>query len=122
MLPEDQRETVLKTTAVVAEQLQQHYPNLTSDMIQAIVAYTMELIPEEVSVYWTCNAALRAQNRSGVKQWVNYIALLLTALSRLPSTPQLVVYRGYRKAHTELGKQFVKGGTVVFSGFTSAAT
>lgn len=122
VLPADQVGPVLLTTKLAAEQqLATQYPDLTCDMIQAIIAYTMELVPEEASVYWACNGALRAKDRSSVQGWVNYIYLLLTALSRLPPAPTLVVYRGYRKAHTELGKHFIKGGTVVFSGFTSAA-
>jgi hypothetical protein len=122
LLPADQITSVLQTSKFHAQQqLANQYEELTTDMKQALVVYTMELVPEEASVYWACNGALRAKDRSSVQVWVNYIYLLLTALKRLPPAPTLVVYRGYRKAYTELGKNFVKGGTVVFSGFTSAA-
>ena len=73
------------------------YPadGLTIDESAAIMLYTMEWEPNNQCLYFALNAALRAADRHNLKPWFSYLKLMLTGLSRLPSTER-TVYRGVR--------------------------
>ena len=88
---------------------------LTRDESNSIRLYTLEWQPSEYSLFYILNKALRSTNRQLLKPWLLYLRLILTALSRLPST-QLIVYRGI---NMDLTKQYPIGATIVWHGFSS---
>ena len=91
---------------------------LTPDESASIILYSMEWEPNEECLYFALNACLRAEDRGKLKPWFLYLKLILTALSKLPST-RLSVYRGVKMDLSELypvGKIFVWWG---FSSCTS---
>ena len=88
---------------------------LTRDESNSIRLYTLEWQPSEYSLFYILNKALRSTNRQLLKPWLLYLRLILTALSRLPST-HLIVYRGI---NMDLTKQYPVGATIIWHGFSS---
>ena len=113
-----------KTHKKVKKMATQHpeYAGVPDHLKAAIVLYTMENVPSEASPYYLVNAALRAKEREKVKPWRDYIWLLLHALRRLPAAPTTKVFRGMKRAVTELGPDYANGEEFVWSGFSSTAT
>ena len=89
--------------------------NLTCDESSAIILYSMQWEPADKCLFAVLNSALRDENRNRLKPWFRYLKLLLTALGRLPSTPQ-VVYRGVKR---DLRQDYQKGKAVIWWGFSS---
>lgn len=88
---------------------------LTIDQSAAITLYSMEWLPQEKCLYFVLNAALRDENRQRLKPWFLYLKLFLVALSRLPPIHR-TVYRGIKR---DLRKDYKKGQTVLWWGFSS---
>ena len=87
---------------------------LSVDEIAAINLYTQD------AVYPTLNEHLRAQDREELKPFFPYLALLLTALMKLPSVPKCVVYRGVKGV--DLRSLHPIEETVVWFNFSSCTT
>ena len=87
-----------------AQELEEECPSLTEDERAMITLYTMELNPKEGSIYFAMNQALRERDREAVKIWKEAIWLLLTAMKKLPRVEEKTLYRGVRKASSELGE------------------
>jgi hypothetical protein len=92
---------------------------LTQNESAAIMLYTMSWDPLEQCLYHVLNVTLRSTGRKQLEPWFLYLKLLLTALSKLPSTGSRTVYRGIKR---DFSKQYFKGDTVVWWGFTSCTT
>jgi hypothetical protein len=88
---------------------------LTVDESAAIMLYTMNWKPREECLHVVLNAVMRNEDRSKLVPWHSYLKLLLTALGRLPSVQQ-TVYRGTRQ---EIQKNYAKGRSFVWWGFSS---
>ena len=88
---------------------------LTRDQSAAIILYSMEWSQAADSLYAVLNKTLRDENRNRLKPWFLYLKLLLTALGRLPSSPQ-IVFRGVKD---NLSKDYQKGCTVIWWRFSS---
>merc|ERR1740121_1972536 len=115
------RKSLLNTCRVKAKKLAKK-TGLSEPQIGALVGYSAELQPPSDSPYWECNGALRSQDRTEVAPWRFFIWLLLSGLSRLPPAPFDSLWRGYKKSVQDLGENFESGATLIFSGFTSAAS
>jgi hypothetical protein len=89
--------------------------DLTVDQSASIILYSMEWVPQEKCLYFVLNATLRDENRQKLKPWFLYLKLFLTALSHLPST-QCTLYRGIKG---DVRKDYQKGKTIVWWGFSS---
>ena len=71
-----------------------HDHNLSHDEVLSIQLYTLEWTPREKSFYFLVNTALRSENREQLQPWLPYLRLLMNALSKLPSNPHQIAYRG----------------------------
>ncbi|CAF1209362.1 unnamed protein product [Adineta steineri] len=91
---------------------------LTQDESASIMLYSMDWEPSDECLYAVLNKSLRSENRTQLKPWFSYLKLLLTALSRLPSE-RMTVYRGVR---LDLSREYQKGATVLWWGFSSCTT
>ena len=97
------------------------YKDLSEDERAALTLYTMESYPKEKSVYFLVNAALRAQDRGGVRPYRDYIWLLMHALRRLPPSPATIAHRGMKCALSALGDYDPKT-EVSWGAFSSVTT
>ncbi|CAF4331828.1 unnamed protein product, partial [Adineta steineri] len=88
---------------------------LTTDQSAAIRLYSMEWEPQNKCLYFVLNATLRDENRQKLKPWFRYLKLLLTALSRLPSSHR-TVYRGVKR---DLRSEYRREQMVYWWGFSS---
>ena len=82
---------------------------LTVDESASIAVLTMEWYPEENSVGYCLNTALRAENHEQLKPWFPYLKLLFHAVSKLPKVSHLL-YRGYSGNNAneyQEGREFV---------------
>jgi hypothetical protein len=70
---------------------------------------------EQKCLYFVLNAMLRDENRQKMKPWFSYLKLFLTGLSRLPPVHR-TVYRGIRG---DMRKDYKKGQTIIWWGFSS---
>lgn len=68
--------------------------NLSHDEVVSIQLYTLEWTPKEKSFYFLVNTTLRSENREQLQPWLPYLRLLMNALSKLPSNPHQIAYRG----------------------------
>ncbi|CAF3670191.1 unnamed protein product [Rotaria sp. Silwood1] len=71
------------------------------------------------SLYSILNETLRVADREQLRPWFKYLKLILTALVKIPSTPQETVWRGIRK---DLSSEFPRGTPVIWWGFSSCTT
>lgn len=94
------------------------YPKdgLTEDESASIMLYSMGWKPYAQCLYFALNATLRSQDRGKLEPWFLYLKLFLTALSRLPLSPHMHVYRGVA---LDLSQYYKRGETVVWWGFSS---
>ena len=67
------------------------------------------------------NSALRAVDRSAVRQWRDYVWLLMHGLKKLPPATGDMVYRAIKKAPSELGESYKTGEEFQCAAFTSTA-
>ena len=81
----------------------------------------MESYPREKSVYFLVNAALRAQDRGGVRPYRDYIWLLMHALRRLPPSPATIAHRSMKCALSALG-DYAPKTEVSWGAFSSVST
>jgi hypothetical protein len=88
---------------------------LTFDESASIMIYTMEWEPRDGCLYVVLNRTLRAENRSQLKPWFLYLKLIITALSKLPSS-HCTIYRGIRGNFSD---RYNNGRTFVWWGFSS---
>ncbi|CAF3994132.1 unnamed protein product, partial [Rotaria sp. Silwood1] len=93
--------------------------NLTPDESASIMLYSMGWEPLDECLYFALNSALRSTNRAKLKPWFLFLRLFLTALFRLAPIPHLTVFRGVK---LDLSRQFEKGETIVWWGFSSCTT
>ena len=100
--------TVKQNCAVPAD-------GLTTDQSASIMLYTLEWTPREHSFYIIFNKALRAEDRTKLKPWFSYLKLLVTSLSKLPSTVG-TFYRGIKQ---DLHGIYPEGSNFVWWGFSS---
>lgn len=91
---------------------------LTTDQSASIMLYTLEWTPRERSFYIVFNKILRTEDRNKLKPWFLYLRLLVTSLSKLPST-HCTVYRGVKQ---DLHGCYLEGSTLVWWGFSSCTT
>ena len=91
---------------------------VTPDQSASIMLYTMGWFPSEDSLCFILNERLRSAERCALKQWFLFLKLLLSALSRLPSTTD-TVYRGIR---LDLHHHYPTNSTLVWWGFSSCTT
>ena len=96
-----------------AMQLQQTHILLSPDEVAAIILYTHEDEPAQDSLYFQLNAALRQPEGrvEAVRPWVGYIWLLLHALSKLPPSPAVLIFRGCVGTPKDLGLDLTPGAT-----------
>jgi hypothetical protein len=88
---------------------------LTQDESASVMLYSMEWEPHGECVYFVLNETLRTEDRRKLKPWFPYLKLILTALSRLPSSRSF----GYRGVNMDLSKEYPAGKTFVWWGFSS---
>ena len=88
---------------------------LTVDQAASIILYTMEWEPQNQCLYVVLNTALRTEDRRKLKPWFSYLKLMLTALSKLPSSSRRV-YRGVKK---DLSGEYTKGEQLLWWAFSS---
>jgi hypothetical protein len=93
--------------------------NLSQDESASIMLYSMGWEPLDKCLYCALNATLRSKNRANLKPWFLFLRLFLAALFRLPPIPHITVFRGVK---LDLSKQFKKGETYVWWGFSSCTT
>ena len=104
-----------------AKRAQPKYPSLSLDECTSIVLYTIEEFPRENSLYYAMNASLRNKQRGEVRQWRDFIWLLIHALRKLPNTSAKSVYRGCRNTPQELNLKLTKGFEFTWASFSSTA-
>ncbi|CAF1485014.1 unnamed protein product [Rotaria sp. Silwood1] len=92
--------------------------NLTVDESASIMLYSLENIPLEESFYIILNKTLRDKNRQNLKNWLSYLKLFTTALSKIPSTKS-VVYCGVKQ---NLHHLYPKGQNITWWEFSSCIT
>ena len=93
---------------------------LTTEESASIMLYSLEWSPSENSFYCILNNMLRSTSRQAqLPPWFLYLRLLITALSKLPSTPGRTVYRGVKM---DLRDEYAVGSTRVWWGFSSCTT
>jgi hypothetical protein len=93
---------------------------LTDDESASILLYTMEWTPKNKSFYAILNNTLRAVDRQLLRPWFLYLRLIMTSLTKLPSTVNyLTVYCGCR---LDLSAQYARGSIRTWWGFTSCTT
>lgn len=100
----------------------QQYAQMPDDYCLVLNLYCMEDQPREDSTYYKMNAALRLKNREKVRQWRDFIWLLLHAMQWLSPSDLKFVYRGVMKNLSELGEGYEVGADVQWAGFSSTAT
>jgi hypothetical protein len=89
--------------------------NLSIDQSASIILYSMDWEPKEKCFYYVLNEVLRTEERKKLKPWFLYLKLVLTAMSRLPSSPQ-IVFRGIK---CDIKKDYPPGETIYWWGFSS---
>lgn len=94
--------------------------NLTQDESAAIRLYTMQSDKKiddlNASIYAILNRTLRDPDRRKLQPWFLYLKLLLTALTKLPSTSIKSVWRGIRDQDST---NYVENHEIVWWGFSS---
>jgi hypothetical protein len=110
----------VKRMAFVAKEKCQKTPanNLSIDESASIILYSMDWEPQEQCLYHVLNKTLREKNRKQLIPWFRYLKLVLTALSRLPSSHH-VVFRGIKG---DIRKDYQEGKTIYWWGFSSCTT
>ena len=91
---------------------------LTVDESASIKLYTMESYPPEKRLYIVLNETLRKEDRRSLKPWLSYLRLILTALSRLPSSTR-TVYRGVKG---DLRNEYKTGERLIWWSFSSCTS
>jgi NAD:arginine ADP-ribosyltransferase len=91
---------------------------LSIDESASIRLYTMQWRPKEQSLYSVLNKHLRSEDRDDLKKWFLYLKLLITALSKIPSTCRLV----YRGVKLDLSHEHPQGRNTIWWGFSSCTT
>ncbi|CAF3378765.1 unnamed protein product [Rotaria socialis] len=91
---------------------------LSQDESAAIMLYSMEWIPREECLYSVLNTILRSEDRRKLEPWFLYLKLLLSGLTRLPSTRRFV----YRGVKMDLSKQYKPGKAIVWWAFSSCTS
>jgi hypothetical protein len=108
----------VKRMAFVAKRKCQKTPanGLTIDESASIILYSLDWLPKEQCLYHVLNKMLRAKNRNQlISPWFLYLKLILTALSRIPSSHQ-VVFRGIK---CDIRRDYPKGEAIYWWGFSS---
>ncbi|CAF4088727.1 unnamed protein product, partial [Rotaria magnacalcarata] len=91
---------------------------LSQDESAAIMLYSMEWIPREECLYYVLNTILRSEDRRKLEPWFLYLKLLISGLTRLPSTRRFV----YRGVKMDLSKQYKPGKPIVWWAFSSCTS
>jgi hypothetical protein len=86
--------------------------NLTRDASAAIILHSMKWEPRRECLQFALSLTLRSEDRQKIKPWFLYLKLMLTTLSRLPSTRRSV-YRGIKK---DLSKEYPDGKIFMWRG------
>jgi len=89
------------------------FVDLSDEEVAAIHLYT-----QETPLYAILNARLRAEEREGLKPFLPYVKLLLSALYKLPPVSALV-YRGVKK---DLSTEIAKGKAYIWWPFSSTTS
>jgi hypothetical protein len=92
--------------------------NLSIDESASIMLYSMEWIPQAECLYHVLNATLRSENRKQLTPWFLFLRLIFTAFARLPPLNR-TVYRGVKR---DMRKEYPKGQTVIWWGFSSCTS
>jgi hypothetical protein len=103
---------------IVKEKCQNPADNLTIDESASIMLYSLEWIPSQQSFYTILNQTLRDRNRRKLKNWLPYLKLFTTALSKIPST-NTTVHCGVKKNLHEL---YPEGKEIMWCAFSSCIT
>ncbi|CAF3690695.1 unnamed protein product, partial [Adineta steineri] len=111
---------VQRTVWIVKQRCENPLDELSPDESASIMLYTTEGTCRDDSFYSILNSTLRTENRTKLKPWFLYLKLVLTALSKLPSTESgTTIYRGIK---LDMSDQYPKGKTFVWWGFSSCTT
>ncbi len=89
--------------------------SLTHDEKAAIFLYTMENSPSFCS---ELNKTLRAEDRNKIKPWFPYLKLIMTALSKIPSTCRTI----WRVVKEDLQENYKKGEKITWWAFASCTS
>jgi hypothetical protein len=89
--------------------------SLTNDESNSIRLYLLECQPAENSLSYKLNKTLLSGNEQQLQPWFLFLRLIVTALSKLPST-SLTVYRG---ANMDYAKKYPKDATITWWNFSS---
>ena len=92
---------------------------LTIDESAAIRLYTIEWEKPHRSLYSLLNYILMKNDRELLRPYFKYLKLFITALVKLPCTPQLTIWRGVTK---NLSEQFLTETPVTWWAFSSCTT
>lgn len=74
-----------------------------------------------MQIYYMMNSALRLIDRAAVREWRDYVWLLLHGLRKLPPASGDMVYRAIKMAPTDLGESYSPGEEFQCAAFTSTA-
>jgi hypothetical protein len=99
----------------VRMQYEESEDGLTRDESNSIRLYSLECQPRENLLFYKLNKTLRSDNRQQLRPWLLFLRLILTALSKLPST-SLTVYRGVNMHYTN---KYPKDATITWWSFSS---
>lgn len=85
----------VKRMAFIAKKKCKKYPanSLSIDESASIMLYSLDWEPQEECLYHVLNKTLRMKNRKQLIPWCLYLKLILTALSRIPSSQRVVFSR-----------------------------
>jgi hypothetical protein len=92
---------------------------LTRDESASIILYTMSWTPRDQCLYFVLNRTLRTENREELKPWFLYLKLIITALSRLPSSTEKLIYRGIK---LDLSASYLKNKKFDWWGLSSCTS
>jgi hypothetical protein len=107
----------VENNALIAKQKCRSPPadGLSIDESASIMLYTMEWTPHDRCLYVVLNKTLRSEDRSLLKDWFLYLKLIITALSKIPSTP----CRLFRGVKLDLSQEHPKEQKTIWWAFSS---
>jgi hypothetical protein len=103
----------------VKQNCQKPEDGLSSDESGSIMLYTLEWEPPESSFYFILNSTLRTENRQKLRPWFLFFRLIIFALSKLPTIPHQIIYRGIK---IDMSKQYEKENKFIWWAFSSCTS
>lgn len=109
---------IQENVAIVMKICQSPTDGLTKDESRAIMLYTVESEPPEVSLYYILNKTLHSGSRTNLEAWLLYLRLILNGLGRLQSFANTI----YRVVPEDLCDKYSVGQKFIWWGFSSCTT